>query len=161
MATKVQARFRSITDLCGYQDPEPPGFREPSQTDPSDYEPIERLVSRMIRGDIQVGPVGPYDGNLDSEEAVLEAMAHQSPTEREGFDLSDAHAILENGRKTMTGLQEAAAKRRKAKRKDEIAADVGAPGETNNPKGAPAGAASAREGGEGRGVQPREEISAQ
>lgn len=123
-------RFRSIADLQAYTDPEPPGFREPSMTDPSDHEPIERLVGRMVRGEIRGGsPVEAYDGFLDTPEAVEEAMANQPVYERAGFDLADAAAVLHEGDKALRTL------RASGKAKEKRSESKGAAGEAPAPQG--------------------------
>jgi len=104
MANKSSKIFvRSILDLGDYNDDEV--NNEPSLTDPSCDEPIERLVGRMLRGEI-VGSTAPqYD--TDSSVDPEEVFANQSRIAKRGFDLSDAANIVHRANKAVKGLRKA------------------------------------------------------
>lgn len=88
---KKTAEFRTIRNLRGYNDNER-NF-PPSMVDDSDYEDINILVNRMLKGervDLR-SRSGCYDG-AGSPEELMEA---QSPLEQDGADLADLGPIVD------------------------------------------------------------------
>ena len=63
----------------------------PSQTDSSQYEPIESLIKRVMRGEVVHMKEGQYenDGVADMEEA----FDRLDPTTSPGFDMADAYEM--------------------------------------------------------------------
>jgi len=74
----------------------------PSLTDPSQDEPIEALVARMMRGEIVHSSQPVYDVAPGMSDA--EAFAAQPMTERDGFDIADAPQILAAGEAAVKAL---------------------------------------------------------
>lgn len=101
MPKKIEYHARSVNDPGDYQDSE--SNFGPSLTDPSMDEPIEKLVARMMRGEI-VGGISPqYDvpENMTPEQAFIA----QPITERGDFDLADAPAIVKRGQEALEALK--------------------------------------------------------
>lgn len=88
---KEKIFVRSILDLGDYNDDTI--NNEPSMTDPEQDEPIQKLVARLIRGEAVASKQVYYD-EIGPETALPEVFAAQSVTERDGFDIADAPAIL-------------------------------------------------------------------
>lgn len=88
MEKKPKMKFRSISDLLGYNDNEK-DFG-PSMADPSQDEPISALVARMMRGEAVTGFQPTYD--VPEGQDPAEAINNMSPVEKDGFDMSDAAA---------------------------------------------------------------------
>lgn len=92
---------RSQLDLGDFNDDEKNTL--PSLTDPSQDEPIEALVARMLRGEI-VGRGEPqFDTNGDMPNE--EVFARQSLMAKQGFDLADAAGIQKRAEKAIKGLK--------------------------------------------------------
>lgn len=88
---KRTAEFRTIRNLRGYKDPET-GFPK-SMVDDSDYEDINVLVARMLRGEVvHCGRPVQYDGTGTAEELIAQA----SPLEQSGSDLADIGPIIDS-----------------------------------------------------------------
>lgn len=88
---KCTAGFRTIRNLRGYDDSE----RDfpPSEVDDSEYEDINVLVKRFMRGEIvHAGRAGTYDGDNQDPVALMDQM---SPFEQDGADLADVPVIQE------------------------------------------------------------------
>lgn len=94
---------RSILDLGDFNDDEK-DFG-PSLTDPSQDEPIEALVARMLRGEI-VGH-GQPQFDTDADTSAEEIFERQSLTSKDGFDISDAPLIQKRAEKAIKGLKKA------------------------------------------------------
>lgn len=88
----AKLKFRTPFDLGDFNDDSV--NNEPSLTDPSQDEPIERLVQRLMRGepvstvsgsyDTEIGPGGPSD--------AFNALPIQHVS---GFDIADAAPVIE------------------------------------------------------------------
>ena len=102
--TKQTIVVRSILDLGDYNDDEV--NTEPSLTDPSQDEPIEALVARMLRGEIVGTSVPQFDTTSDTPPA--EVYAAQSAVSKDGFDLADAPAIAARAEAAAASLKVAA-----------------------------------------------------
>lgn len=63
----------------------------PSQTDASQYEPIESIIKRIERGEVVHMKDGLYEN--DGDVGMEEAFDRLDPTTTPGFDLSDAYEI--------------------------------------------------------------------
>jgi len=106
---KSTSAFRTIRNLRGYNDNEK-GF-PPSIVDDSDYEDINVLVARMMRGEsVHCGLAVQFDG-ADTADNLIEAS---SPLNRDGVDLADAQPIVE-GIKSRQAARKAVAKAEKPK----------------------------------------------
>lgn len=91
--TREDVPFRSITDLKGFSDVEL-NF-DPSETDSSQYEPLESLISRMMRGEIIPGNgFDDFDVRSDTEDP----WSTEDITQTDGFDLADVQPILDKVR---------------------------------------------------------------
>lgn len=91
----AKSKFRSITDLKGYQDfSKTPGG---SLCDPSQYEPIESLVKRLTRGEIFVTSNAEYD-----EDPSFDVVP---PQRQDGFDLSDIPRYAEQAERASEALK--------------------------------------------------------
>lgn len=102
----VRAQF----DLKGYEDPQVEF--PPSCVDSSQYEELSTLVRKFLRGERKVRfvPVYEIDSEIDPEKAIDEIP----PNRLEGFELSDAHAVLSRGRERFKEI------RRKEREKAEM-----------------------------------------
>jgi len=99
---KGTANFRTIRNLRGYDDSER-GF-PPPEVDDTDYEDINVLVKRFMKGEIlKVGNVATFDGQGSAEEL----MAAASPLQADGADLADVGPIT-------SGIKERANARKNA-----------------------------------------------
>lgn len=99
---KYKHPFRSIMDLHDYNDDEVNTL--PSLTDPSADEPIEKLVAKLIRGEIlNMGSPG-YD-DLQPGVSDSEAFDGLSPSSRDGFDLADIPPAVEAAREALQSLK--------------------------------------------------------
>lgn len=95
---------RSILDLGDFNDDEKYDLtKEPSLTDPSQDEPIEALVSRMLRGEIVGHGMPQFDMNDDMPSG--EAFDLQAETSRKGFDLADAALIQKRAIRAIKALK--------------------------------------------------------
>lgn len=104
MSKKTEKIFvRSILDLGDYCDDEVKPSQEKSLTDPSQDEPIERLVARLLRGEAVASIIPTYDG--EKGEAPADLIAQQSVAEREGFDLSDVPPVIAAGKRAEKALK--------------------------------------------------------
>lgn len=92
---------RSILDLGDYNDDE--RNTEPSLTDPSQDEPIEALVARMLRGEVVGNGMPQFDTEDDS--SAEDVFSLQADTSKDGFDLADAPAIIKRGIKASKALK--------------------------------------------------------
>lgn len=102
--TKEKPFIRSIYNLGDFNDDEV--NNEPSMTDPSQDEPIERLVERMMRGEIIGHGVPQFD--TSSEDMTPEQMfSMQSEIKKDGFDLADAGSIKNRAEHAARRLKEA------------------------------------------------------
>lgn len=99
--------FRSILDLGSFCDNEV--NNEPSLTDPTQDEPIHKIVERLCRGEA-VGAVQPVYDSTDPAATPEQLFAAQPPVERDGFDLADVPAILEAGAAAVAALKEGGTK---------------------------------------------------
>lgn len=98
---KGTANFRTIRNLRGYDDSER-GF-PPPEVDDTDYEDINVLVKRFMKGEIlKVGKAVSFDGVGSAEEL----MAAASPLQVDGADLADVGPIKD-------GIKERANERKK------------------------------------------------
>lgn len=79
---------RSIYNLGDYNDDEVND--QPSMTDPSQDEPIEKLVARLLRGEQVPGFEVRYDTDDNSNPGLSVPFQH-----RDGFDIADAASILD------------------------------------------------------------------
>jgi len=84
---------RGLMDLGDFNDDEK-DFG-PSMTDPSQDEPIEALVARMMRGEVMAHSQASYD--VPPGTSVAEAFSAQPIVERDDFDISDSGQILAAG----------------------------------------------------------------
>lgn len=87
----------------------------PSIVDSSGYEPIEKLILRIVKGEQvfsfpAVHEVGP---DVDPRDAIRNLDA----TRREGFDLADVPLVMESARRTLE--QEKASKEKAEQDKQE------------------------------------------
>lgn len=87
---------RSIYNLGDYNDDEVND--QPSMTDPSQDEPIEKLVARLLRGEQVSGSVIHYDTDDITPKGVAGAFESLPPQECDGFDIADAGPILDAAR---------------------------------------------------------------
>lgn len=100
--------FRSISDLQDYNDDER-DFPS-SLADDSQYEPIETLVGRMIRGEF-IAPVADMEYEYPSHDSngaandLSEAFANQSILDRDGADKSDMATIRANAEAALQTLR--------------------------------------------------------
>lgn len=102
--------IRSQLELGGYCDDEL--NTEPSMTDPSQDEPIEKLVARLMRGEISArSPEFDVESGVDPDSAI----AAMSDTEKDGFDLADAAAIAARGKNALDEVKKAKASPKPAK----------------------------------------------
>jgi len=102
MAKNTNKPFiRSIIDLGDFNDDEINTL--PSMTDPSQDEPIEALVARMMRGELVSSSQPQYDtgSELDSESV----FRLQAATSKDGFDIADAAPILERAKNGLSELK--------------------------------------------------------
>jgi len=91
----IKKKFvRSILNLGDFCDDEV--NNEPSMTDPSQDEPIEKMVARMLRGEMMRGHVPVFD-KIPEGMAPAQVFAMQPTTERDDFDLADSGPILAAG----------------------------------------------------------------
>lgn len=92
---------RSLANMGDYNDDEV--NNEPSLTDPSQDEPIEKLIARMLRGEqVRTGSVHfDTDGLEPGQEPSL------NPVNASGFDLSDVPDILDAGEQAAAALKAA------------------------------------------------------
>lgn len=98
-------KFRTPFDLGDFNDDSV--NNEPSLTDPSQDEPIERLVQRLMRGepvstlsgsyDVEIGPEGPS--------AAFNALPIQH---RADFDIADAAPVIERAASLVKELEKPA-----------------------------------------------------
>lgn len=98
----MKTRFRHISDLKGFNDNE--RDFSPSLVDDTQYEPIETLVGRMIRGEI-VKPVGDISYEISAQDDLGKAFESQSVVEREDFDLSDSVSVLASANQALKDLK--------------------------------------------------------
>jgi len=85
---KKTAGFRTIRNLRGYNDAEK-GF-PPSVIDESEYEDINVLVKRFMRGEVVMsGQPVYYDGDGSADELIAAA----NPLSMDGADLADVGPI--------------------------------------------------------------------
>ena len=84
--------YRDIANLGDFNDDE--RNIEPSMTDPSQDEPIERLVERMVRGELIATNKPRYDFEEGLQDGPGAAFAAMPVHTRDGFDISDAPVIL-------------------------------------------------------------------
>lgn len=98
---KQNVFVRSIYDLGDYNDDEINTL--PSMTDPSQDEPIEALVARMLRGEMVGGGMPQFD--TDSELDSDSVYRLQAETSKDGFDLSDIPAITKRGLRAAKALK--------------------------------------------------------
>lgn len=68
-------------------------FTEPSQTRQSDYEDVNSLVARIIRGEIR--PVMPEEFEYSVEETD-EILASEHPLDSEDLDISDFGSLYQD-----------------------------------------------------------------
>lgn len=68
-------------------------FTELSQTRQSDYEDVNSLVARIIRGEIR--PVMPEEFEYSSEETD-EIFAQEHPLDEENLDISDFGSVYQD-----------------------------------------------------------------
>lgn len=94
---------RTIFRLGDYNDDEE--NLEPSMTDPSQDEPIERLVERMMRGENVSAMVPQFDTTSDLTPAQVFDL--QSEVSKDGFDLADAAPIMERAADAAEALKPA------------------------------------------------------
>lgn len=94
---------RSTLDLGDFNDDEK--NLKPSLTDPSQDEPIEALVARMLRGEIVSRGMPQYD--TDGSASAEDVFSRQSAVTKEGFDLADAPAILKRAQKADKAIRKA------------------------------------------------------
>jgi len=100
---KGTANFRTIRNLRGYDDSER-GFPLP-EVDDTDYEDINVLVKRFMKGEImKVGKTVSFDGQGSADDLIAKA----SPFMMDGADMSDVGPITD-------ALKERAKARAKAK----------------------------------------------
>lgn len=92
---------RSVLDLGDFNDDE--RNTEPSLTDPSQDEPIEALVARMMRGEL-VGH-GGVQFDTSGDETPAEVFSRQSIVTRDGFDLADAASIANRAKRAIESLK--------------------------------------------------------
>lgn len=92
---------RSLANMGDFNDDEV--NNEPSMTDPSQDEPIEKLVARLVRGEmVSTGQVHfDTDGLKPGEAPVL------SPVHASGFDLADAPPLLDAAERAAAALRAA------------------------------------------------------
>lgn len=93
---------RSIYDLGDFNDDEV--NNEPSMTDPSQDEPIEALVARMLRGECVSTGIPQFD-TQDSSLSAEEIFARQSAMSKDGFDLADAATIQKRAEVALASIQ--------------------------------------------------------
>lgn len=98
---KRKLSVRTQLDLGTFKDNEV--NTEPSMTDPSSDEPIEKLVARCLRGGSVPFREGGYDVGAGVDPGA--AFDNQSLTERKGFDLSDVPEIVERGKEAVKQLK--------------------------------------------------------
>lgn len=111
-------RFRSITDLGDYHDNEVNTL--PSCTDESQDEPIEKLVARMLRGDIG-GSAAQVQYQFGPSDDVEDAFKALQPQEIDGFDISEVPSIIANAKASIKALERL---KNDAKRKHDAKAEV-------------------------------------
>lgn len=105
MAKKIEKIIvRSVIDLGDYNDDEIKPSKEPSLTDPSQDEPIERLVVRLLRGESVASIIPAYDSQ-DGSVKPEDLMSQQSIAEREGFDLADVPPVIKAGERAAKALK--------------------------------------------------------
>lgn len=90
---------RSIYDLGDYNDDEV--NNEPSMTDPSQDEPIDKIVARLLRGEQVNGSSVAYDTEISNADGVRNAFDGVPHHERDGFDIADAPVILDAAKATL------------------------------------------------------------
>lgn len=103
MAKKPDVFFRTPFNLGDFNDDEV--NLEPSKTDPSADEPIEKLVERMLKGELVNTRNVSYDTEISTGDAPGEVFDRLPVQERDGFDISDAAPILEGAAATLASLE--------------------------------------------------------
>lgn len=83
----MKLEFKSILTYDHNVDSDKENFTQPSLTDPSEYEPLESLLARCLRGDFS--KVVSNDGGFDENASDDEILADLQPQEMESFDISD------------------------------------------------------------------------
>lgn len=96
--------FRTPFNLGDYNDDEINLL--PSETDPSQDEPIEKLVARMVRGE-QIGGGRPITFDLENGKWKPDQGISVPIQERDGFDIADAAPIIEAGQAAQAELDAA------------------------------------------------------
>lgn len=97
--------IRSIINLGDYCDHTV--IKEKSMTDPSQDEPIQRLVARMMRGEQVATAQVKYD-DIKPGATPEEIFRSMSQTFSKDFDISDAPAIIERAQRALDELKKAA-----------------------------------------------------
>lgn len=91
----AKIKFRSIVDLLDYNDDEVNNL--PSLTDPSQDEPIEKLVNRLLRGEqVSTTPI-----HFDSDGLPPGVPPTLNQVNQSGFDLSDVPPLLDEAAKAL------------------------------------------------------------
>lgn len=93
---------RSVFDLGDYNDNEV--NNEPSLTDPSQDEPITKLVERLLRGEVLSKGSMQFDDMVpgESPEAAIDRL---DITRQDGFDLADVPAVMQRAAEAAEGLK--------------------------------------------------------
>lgn len=105
---------RSILDLGDYCDDEKASSLLPSLTDPSQDEPIAKLLARMMRGEVIGGNPVHYD-DMTGVESVDDAFGRMPVYARSGFDLADVPGVIQAGVEAQAALDAAAKAAEQAK----------------------------------------------
>ncbi|WNK14112.1 MAG: hypothetical protein [Microvirus sp.] len=102
MAKKSVIGFvRTLWDMGDYNDDEK--NTEPSMTDPSQDEPIEKLVARLVRGEM----VNTSSVHYDTDGLAPGADPSLNAVNTSGFDLSDVPPLLDAAEQAAAALRAA------------------------------------------------------
>lgn len=99
----MELQFRTILTYDPIKHAEPQVFTAPSLTDPSEYESLEEILIRCMRGDMSRVIQGNDEGfdEKASDEEIINAM---SPREMHDFDISDKTEITIAAQESLESL---------------------------------------------------------
>lgn len=83
----MELKFKTILTYDHNVDSDKENFTQPSLTDPSEYEPLESLLMRCLRGDYS--KVVENNDGFDEDASDDEILADLQPQDMESFDISD------------------------------------------------------------------------
>lgn len=88
----MEFKFRTILTYDPEKDAEKEVFTEPSLTDPSEYESLEQILMRCMRGDMSK-VLDLSDEGFDDKATDEEIINGMNPQDMSDFDISDQTEI--------------------------------------------------------------------